>query len=292
MTTKRYLLALLITVISILGVMAQDEESEEELPVIPYFQSYAFNVPILDSWEDQSTDDIAQFYQPDAQATIRTNVIFNPDSIAGAEADLEAFLESDLPDPIYSEKVNLADGTWAVLVYQIDDATTASAMSRVDDGRTYVVSFIESNSDATIIMATIAHSEEAQDDPTPEIATAVATFTSTAPADLSDPETMILPSGEWTYQSADNVEAMGWIFGNDSYLAIADGDIDNLSELANAYNTTLLGFFVTPDNSGYLALGLIASLGTLAILLLSIWWRSQSLQKDLAVIQQLAEDDE
>ena len=292
MSITRYLLALLWVIISVFGVIAQDEDSEDDLPVIPYFQSYAFNVPILDGWDNQSTDDTAQFYLADAEVTIRTNVIFNSDSIAGAEADLEAFLETDLPDPIYSEKVNLSDGTWAVLVYQIDDDTTVSAMSRVDDGRTYVISFIESNPSATIIMATIAHGADDQNDPTPEIATAIETFTSTDPADLSDPEALILPSGEWTYQSADGVEAMGWIFGNDSYLAIVDGTIDNLPEIANAYNTTLLGFFVTPDNSGYLALGLVVSLGTVAILLFSILWRSQSLKKDLAVIEQLAEDDD
>jgi hypothetical protein len=292
MTYTRYWLAILWTFIAIFGVMAQDEATEEELPVIPYFQSYSFNVPVLDTWEDQSTDSIAQFHLADADVTIRTNVVFNSDSIDGAQADLADYLGAELPAPTYSEKVNLADGTWAVLVYDIDDETTISAMARVDDGRTYVVSLIESNPDAKIVMATIQHGEEDQDDPTPEIAIAVETFTSADPADLSDPQVITLPSGEWTYQSTDTVEALGWVFGNDSYLAIAEGTIDNLPDIANAYNTTLLGFFVTPDNSAYLALGIVAALGTLAILVISIWWRAKGLQKDLEVIDQLVNDND
>jgi len=199
-----------------------------------------------------------------------------------------------LDEPIYSDKVNLADGTWAVLVYQVDEDTTASAMARQNEGRTFVVSFIESNPDATIVMTTIAHSDDSDaNTPILEIANAVESFTSASADDLTDPEIITLPSGKWTLQTdSDTVSAMGWIFGNDSYLAVADGDIDNLPELANAYNTTLLGFFITPDNGFYLILGLTVSLGTLAILLLSIILRARGLEKDLAIIQQLAQDDD
>ena len=287
----RYLLALLWIILGVIGVLAQDEVTDSELPVIPYFQSYAFNTPVLEGWDSQSTDTIAQFYLPDAQATIRTNVVYETDSIVAAEADLTAFFEVELPEPVYSEKVNLADGTWAVLVYRLDDDTTASAMARVDGGRSYVVSFIEDNPDVEITMVTIAHGDDDQNDPTPEIAVALEALTDIDPADLDDPETMILSSGEWTRQTTDSLEAMGWVFGNDSYLAIVEGSIDNFSDIANAYNTALLGFFVTPDNTSYLILGLVVSLGTVALLLLSIWWRSRSLQQDLAVLQQLAEDD-
>jgi hypothetical protein len=292
MKTTRFLLALLWAMFTVFVGVAQDV-SEEELPVIPYFQSQTFNVPVLEDWENQSTDDIAQFYHADAQATIRTALVNVNDSIVGAQQDLEDFLGSELDEPIYSDKVNLADGTWVVLVYQVDDNTTASAMARQDEGRTFVVSFIESNPDSAVIMATIAHTDDSdEDNPTLEIVTAVESFTSISADDLTDTETITLPSGEWTIQTnGDDVTAMGWIFGNDSYLAVADGSIDDLPDLANAYNTTLLGFFITPDNGGYLMLGIVVSLGTLVILIFSIFWRARNLEKDLAVIQQLVADD-
>lgn len=294
MKTTRFLLALVWAVITVFGVIAHDGEEDEEEHVIPYFQSQTFNVPVLDGWENQSTSEIAQFYHADTQATVRTAIVNTGDSIVGAQQDLETFLGHEVDDPIYNDKVNLADGTWAVLVYQVDDTTTASAMARQNEGRTFVISFIESNPDAKVFMATIAHTDDSNaGDPTLEIATAVETFTTASVDDLTAPETMVLPSGEWTMQThSDDVSAMGWIFGNDSYLAVADGSIDNLTDLANAYNTTLLGFFITPDNGGYLILGLVASLGTLLILVFSIFWRARNLEKDLAVIQQLVQDDD
>jgi hypothetical protein len=292
MKITRFLFVVLWTVISIIGVIAQDEATEDELPVVPYFQSSAFNAPVLDGWENQSTDEVAQFYLADAQATIRTAVVNVNDSVVGAQQDLEAFLDTTLDAPMYSEKVNLADGTWAVLVYQVDEVTTASAMARQNEGRTFVVSFIESHPDAQVYMTTIAHNDESDaNNPILEMGTAVEAFTSVSANDLSDPETITLPSGEWTQQTNETVSVLGWIFGNDSYLALADGAIDDLPELANAYNTTLLGFFITPDNGFYLMLGLVVSLGTLAILLLSIILRARGLEKDLTVIQQLAQDD-
>jgi len=293
MKTTRFLFPLLWAILSIFGVNAQDV-AEEDLPVVPYFQSKMFNAPVLDGWENQSTENIAQFYLADAQATIRTAVVNNGDSAVGAKQDLETFLGTTLDEPIYSEKVNLADGTWVVLVYQVDENTTASAMARQNDGRSYVVSFIESNPNVSVYMATIAHTDDSdENNPILEIGTAIETFTSASIDDLSDPEIVILPTGEWTQQTnGDNVTGLGWIFGNDSYLAVADGAIDNLPELANAYNTTLLGFFITPDNGHYLILGLVISLGTLIILALSIILRARGLQKDLAVIQQLTQDDD
>lgn len=293
MKTTRFLFALCWAALSVFGVIAQ-EAAEEDLPVVPYFQSQMFNAPVLDGWENQSTEDIAQFYLADTQATIRTAVVNVGDSVDGAKQDLETFLGTTLDDPIYNDKVNLADGTWVVLVYQVDEDTTASAMARQNDGRTFVVTFIETNPDANVFMTTIAHTDDSDaNNPILEMATAVEAFTSVSVDDLSEPETIALPTGEWTLQTnEDSVTAVGWIFGNDSYLAVADGAIDNLPELANAYNTTLLGFFITPNNGYYLILGLVVSLGTLAILALSIVLRARGLQKDLAVIQQLANDDD
>ena len=47
--------------------------------------------------------------------------------------------------------------------------------------------------------------------------------------------------------------------------------------LADAYNRTLLGFFITPDNSRYLALGLAATFVILGLLVLgSLFWRERN----------------
>ena len=283
MRSTRFAVALLWAFLTAGSLLAQDAADA-------YFQSAAFNVPILEGWEDQSSETIAQFYHADAQAAIRTNVIRAADAVSGAEQDLQAWLESPVDAPIYQGKVNLADGTWAALVYQIDADTTASVMARQDEADTVVISFVEAHPAARIIMAVIARGDETQDDARAEIAAALEAFSLGSGDDLSEPQAAPLP-GEWLLQSSETVTAMSRVFGNDSYLAIAEGDADSLPELANAYHTSLLGFFVTPDNSNFLWLGLAAVFGILGILLFSFVWRERHLQKELAFIQELARDD-
>ena len=284
MRSTRFAVALLWAFLTAGSLLAQDAADA-------YFQSAAFNVPILEGWEDQSSETIAQFYHADAQAAIRTNVIRAADAVSGAEQDLQAWLESPVDAPIYQGKVNLADGTWAALVYQIDADTTASVMARQDEADTVVISFVEAHPAARIIMAVIARGDETQDDARAEIAAALEAFSLGSGDDLSEPQAAALPGGEWLLQSSETVTAMSRVFGNDSYLAIAEGDADSLPELANAYHTSLLGFFVTPDNSNFLWLGLAAVFGILGSLLFSFVWRERHLQKELAFIQELARDD-
>lgn len=283
--TTRLAAALLWAFLTTCSLLAQDE-------TVPYFQSPAFNAPILEGWEDQSSESIAQFYQPSAQATIRTRVIAADSAVTAAEQDLQAWLGSPVEAPIYQDKVNLADGTWTALVYPIDEDATASVMARANETDVIVISFVEDHPAARIIMATIAQADGAQDDAQTEMAAALKTFSIAGRADLSEPQTVTLPSGEWLLQAGETAVVMGRVFGNDSYLAIAEGDVDNLPELANAYHTSLLGFFVTPDNSDFLRLGLAALFGILGVLLFSFFWRGRNVQKELALVQELAREDD
>ena len=285
MQSTRLAVALLWTLLTAYSLLAQEA-------AVDYFQSAAFNAPILEGWEDQSSETIAQFYHADARAAIRTNVIRSADAVSGAEQDLQAWLGSPVEAPIYQDKVNLADGTWVALVYQIDADTTASVMARQDGTDTVIISFVEDHPAARIIMAVIARDDETQDDARAEIAAALEAFSLGSGDDLSEPQAVAAPGGEWLLQSSETVTAMGRVFGNDSYLAIAEGDVDSLLELANAYHTGVLGFFVTPDNSNFLWLGLAAVFGILGILLFSFVWRERHLQQELALIQELAREDE
>ena len=139
MNARIILVVLLVALVASGTVIANDSDK-----TVPYFQARGFNVPILDGWEDQSSAEFAQFYLSDAQATIRIAVAPVNDAISAAEQDLEDLLGTGISQPVYSDKVNLADGTWNVLVYDIDAATTASVMSRLHEARSVVISFVES----------------------------------------------------------------------------------------------------------------------------------------------------
>ena len=275
---------------ALLTVGAASAEDGEEAST-PYFQSRAFNVPILNGWEDQSADDIAQFHLAEAQATIRTATVSTGDAIAAAEADLAALTSLQAPQPTYRDKVNLADGTWNVLVYDLDKETTASVMARQAGARAVVISFVERDPAARTALLTLAQMDDSLEDATPEIAIAVEANAGIALSDLAQVERAILPSGEWVVYAGEGATAMGMVFGNDSYVALQEGAPGDLAALADAYNRTLLGFFITPDNSHYLALALAVVFVILGALLGSLYWRERNVRKDLALLEELARED-
>lgn len=276
------LLSLLAMLIIAGAVRAQDDQS-----AMPYIRTPAFNAPLLQGWENQSGDDFAQFHYPEAHATIRSALIEIDDPVAAAASDLRRAYGIEFGEPIYQNKVNLADGTWTVLIYEPDGAASASVMARRAGSQSVVISFVESDPEARILMLTIAQSGDARDDARTEIDLAMSLLASSNAADLAEATALSLPSGEWTEVVGDSFFAMGMVFGNDSYLALGEGETENLPTLADAYNRTVLGFFVTPDNSVYLALALTAVFAILALLILSFFWRSRNIQKDLELIESL-----
>ncbi len=280
-------LALLLLLLAA-SAFAQDEEQEE----VPYFQSPAFNAPIIIGWDDQSTAHIAQFEQAQSRAIIRTALVAESAPAAAAAADLAALLGAAAPPPVYSGKVNLADGTWHTLVYEIDAATTASVMARQAGDQAVVISFVESDPATRAVMLTLAQADDTAAEATAEIAVALETLAGASLSGLPAAGTVTLPSGDWlTYGDAE-LAAMGMVFGNDSYIALQTGagsDLAALQILADAWNRTVLGFFITPDNSPYLALGLAVTFVILGALIFSFYWRSRGLRQDLALLEELAQ---
>ena len=262
-----------------------------EIKTAAYFQSRSFNVPLLEGWEDQSREDVAQFQLAEAQATIRTAAVATGDAIAAVEAELAEMNFTQIPQPTYRDKVNLADGTWHVLVYDLDESTTASVMARRAGGRTVVISFVEREPAARTALLTLARADDAHDAGR-EIALAIDAIGGSLPSFLEQAKNITLPSGDWVVYAGDGAAAMGMVFGNDSYVALREGAPGDLSALADAWNRTLLGFFITPDNSRYLALGLAVVFAILGTLIGSLYWRERNLRKDLALLEQLAGEDE
>ena len=278
---------ILLALLSIGAVLAQDSEAAKAA----YFQSRAFNAPILEGWLDQSGDDYAQFQLAEAQATIRTAIVARDDVIDAVGAELSDAFEIEVGEPAYQDKVNLADGTWTVLVYDYDEVTTASVMARLADTGAVVISFVEQDPAARTALLTMARTDDSPEDAGREIAMAIAAVAEKAPSDLAQAERAMMPSGEWVIFAGEGLTAMGMVFGNDSYVALRQGKPGDLAALADAYNRTLLGFFMTPDNSQYLALGLAVVFVILGLLVGSLFWRERGIRKDLALLEALAEED-
>lgn len=279
--------SLLALVISGGSALAQADQEP-----LSYFRSDAFNAPLLEGWQDQSGDDFAQFHQAEAQATIRTAMVENEDPIAAAQAELKRAFGIAPGPPLYQDKVNLADGTWQVLLFEPDAVVSASVMARRAGARTVVISLVEADPGARALMLTIAQGGDPREDAVTEMAGALSLLAPASSVDWSGASALALPSGQWTKVAGDSWLALGMVFGNDSFIALGEGDASMLPALADAYNRTVLGFFITPDNSAYLALALVASLGILALLILSFVWRARLIQQDLQLIESLSQTDE
>lgn len=288
MMKHRHGVAILLCLL-LIGGSASGSDHEE---TVPYFRTGAFNAPILEGWANRSGADFAQFELTYAQATIRTALVAAGDGLAAAQAELGDLLGLDIGPPVYSDKVNLADGTWNALVFDIDEATTASAMARRSDRGFVVISFVERDPARRTALLTIAQADEAREGADPEIALAAMALAGSDLTGLSDPEVLDLASGTWRVFRQPELSAMGMVFGNDSFVALEAGEPGDLAALADAYNRALLGFFITPDNSRYLALGLTVAFVILGGLVMSFGWRARNQQRDLALIQQLAQADD
>ncbi|MCE2472490.1 MAG: hypothetical protein J4G18_11450 [Anaerolineae bacterium] len=269
------------------GASASDHDE-----TLPYYRMGAVNVPILEGWANQSSADFAQFELTEAQATIRTAFVSANNGIDAAQAELGEMLGMDIDGPVYSDKVNLADGTWNVLAFDIDEATTASSMARRSEAGFIVINFVERNPAARTVLVAITQADESRDVADPEIARMTEALAGVGLTQFSGVEVIDLASGTWRVFRHPELTAMGTVFGNESYVALQEGQPGDLATLADAYNRTLLGFFVTPDNSHYLALGLAVVFLILGTLVFSFSWRSRGIQRDLALIQQLAQSED
>ena len=287
--TRRNAIAATLLCLLLLGGGASGSDHED---TVPYYRSGAFNVPILQGWTNQSGADFAQFELAEAQAIIRTALVGAPDGLAAAQSELRDLLGLDIGQPVTSDKVNLADGTWNVLVFDADDATTASVMSRRADNGYVVITFVERDPAARTLLLAMTQADDTLADASPEIARAALTLAGIDMSDLAPAGLTTLPSGDWIIYSQERASAMGLVFGNESYVALQHGQPGDLAALADAWNRTLLGFFITPDNSRYLALGLAVVFTILGTLIFSFSWRARSMRQDMELIQRIALPDD
>lgn len=277
------------TILLCLLLIGGGASANGEQRTVPYYRSGAFNAPILGGWANESNANLAQFELAEAQATIRTSLVSAADGLAAARGELSDLLGLDINQPVYDEKVNLADGTWRVLVFDLDEATTASVMTRRNETDFAVITFVERNPAARTAMLAITQADDSWDEADPEIALAAEALAGIGLEQLDSAEVTDMPSGSWRVFRQPALTVMGMVFGNESYVALQEGEAGELAALADAWNRTLLGFFITPDNSLYLALGLAVTFAILGTLVLGHFWRLRSLEKDLTLLNELGE---
>jgi len=297
---------LVILLLSAFSIDAHDGiEGEHDHDTIPYLRSNTgFNVPIPGGlWENQSTRDVALFVNESLEATIHVTAVRTLNDEEAIAQVLATFVDGALPEPTVNERIGLGSGTWTQQLFQIGD-TSISTLALVRSDRTFVISFIEMSADydAYQLAVRLPLTEAAEDEAADAAAEAQPGITlalqqlfgedfDTEPATTT---TLALLSGAWAlngYDTADSLKVLGFPFRDIVYTTIITGQDQAGLELADSFNTVFLGFFITPDNSRFLILGLAASGIILAALLASLWIRHRNVEKDLQLIEELTQDD-
>lgn len=283
--------------------LAQDDDPDEpaerdELPVIPYYTSSnegrRFNIPIPDGWNAVSTDtSYARLVMADTDVEILA-IAVEAETVEAALADGLSQIDGSLAtESIVTGTIRLDGLEWIKNIYRLENGGTLNLFAQERNGVFFLL--MQVNPNPAVDFFTVALAAEGDAVPVEINNTLVQIYpdftgeaTSEAPVELSN--------GTWTRSeyTSDDETVLTTLhqerFGT-TYVVIENGDGETLDSVNKAFFTVLFGFFVTPQNDNYLTLGVIAVVGLLALMVGSMVARNQSLNNDLALIQQLQEDE-
>ncbi len=291
------LLFVLLALWVLVPVASAQEETETEGETIPYFQTGIMNVPVPQTgWVDQSEGDVAIFVHEDLSATIRVQPV--EETLLVDEAillTLNPLLDEELPEPVFEGRVALNTGNWYQQHYEIGD-TSITGVSTLRGDRTFVILFWEDDPNyqvAHYIQRTPLTEESSEPDFPAAIDAAEVVLAGEDFAQEPDTtEELRLVSGDWSllmYPTGEQLYAVE--DGSVTYATLVTGEAVDSAQLADGFFTVFEGFFTTPDNSEYLLLGLLFFAIAMGGLLVSFWLRYRGARKDMAVVEQLAEEE-
>ncbi|MEO1166572.1 MAG: hypothetical protein AAFV98_22535, partial [Chloroflexota bacterium] len=239
--------------------------------------------------------------ESDAQIYVRVvDTINSIEAIDAAIADLGLTLEVTEPD--VEGRIGRLDGTWFYRIFR-DGTTSITAYALLQSDENYVVLFAEESPDYDAVHFPVRNTVS---DPTPDDVPVIINEASqntlqalidetydTEPLSTRNPAEDNILWVEATYP--DDITTVSYLFApqgeNIVYITLVEGDATDAAILSDAFDSVFLGFVITPNNIEYLYLGLGISATIMLVLIASIWLRFQNARKDLALVEQLAEDE-
>ncbi len=291
-----WLICLLMLAI-VMPIHAQEEtedEAETTLPPIPYFvaenSARKFNLPLPFDWQNVSTDpNIAHFTHPDGLGDIYALPVDNVDAQVAAETAIQQIIGAEITlTPRYSGKFQLDGNDWGKYAFASENGTF-TAFTQTRDEAVYVVFYHYPQTDREFyFMAQNVVDENAQG----SVLEALRTIYPELPDVATSESTVTLSNGDWTRQTYTvgdaSITTLWQERGGVVYITVENGDGAVVDAVNKALFTSLFGFFVTPQNLGYLWLGLVVTFGILGVFIVSLWARHRSLTRDEALVRELA----
>lgn len=249
-----------------------------------YFNSVTrFGMILPLEWQNQSEGAVTHFNNGVSDIYVLQSV--TTDIQAGIREALERINPAYVTEPAKTSIVNLPNGEWTQEIFLAPDGTTISAFGQVYDNRTFILTFTHNLPD-TDTYAVIVESADVQ----AGIVDAIQRFIE--PTISGDPtETRQISDGqvENRYELGDGqvLLAQGQVRGDFTYVILERGPADQVTTISNAFFSVLLSFYVTPNTTDYLLLGLgvVAAVTLLFIAYLVV--RYNNLRQDLKTLEQL-----
>lgn len=291
-----WLICLLLLMLA-MPIHAQEDTEDTtptKLPPIPYFvaenSARKFNLPLPFDWQNASTDpNIAHFIHPDGLGDIYALPVDNMDAQTAAQTAITQILGAQTAlTARYSGQFQLDGNNWGKYAF-ISPNGAFTAFTQTRDEAVYVVFYhypktdrefyfmaqnvVDENAQGAVLDALRVIYPELSDTP---IATSIVT----------------LSNGDWTRQTYaigdDEITTLWQERGGVAYITVENGDGSVVDAVNKALFTSLFGFFVTPQNTAYLWLGVIVTFGILGVFIVSLFARHRSLSRDEALVAELA----
>lgn len=292
MRYTRSLAAVLLAVMLLpFAARAQEETDAEPIPLAFYTHPTArYNILLPEGWENRSTAARAHLINQAIGAEVYA---VHTADVAPISGTLEALrgLFPDLPEPTLStHTVTLDTGLWLMSAYTLPDGRALTAYTQVNmvDETAYTIAYVSTAGVYPLSIPTDAG------DIASASGQAASGFTAPDAAPLST-ETIALTNGtSWTqtrYPAADDSTITVWARPATSaayYALVQQGD--TVAPGNTLMYAVLQDFFVTPETTQYLTIGLIAVAAVVLLFALSVIVRYRNLAQERRTLETLANE--
>jgi hypothetical protein len=276
MPPSHKLLTLLALLSLLLALPVSAQEATEETPAFVFYNSPndRFHVLIPPGWEDRSTDLYAHFVNGTEQ--IYTVPARTENTSEGMNSALKTIGVSS--EPIAESEVRLANGTWSQKLYTLEDGRAVTSFGQSFEGMTYTVAYL-SETGARPLIAT---GEDLQANLVAALSLVGAQPTADSASETDNGWTQSAAEGEMSYTVFTRSS------GSSTFVFVQPTDTAEPPEVF--FYTLLLDFFVTPETTDYMALGL-AAIGIIMLVILgTMWLRWRNLRQDMRTLDQLGNE--
>jgi len=295
MNTPLLRLSLTLFILIALSVGISAQEDGEELPIIPYVSTSGaieqFNIPVPNGWRNVGTSDLPHLVTSDVEAGIYVVAVGSDELEPGVQTAIEQVIPDFDAEPRSVGELNMDGNIWTQTVYDLDDDTDVTAFSLLRDSVVYSLLYVNEEPSNFYMVATRPEEGGVEAGITEALGNLYPSFAG-EPISTTEVE---LSNGTWLRQDYEEingqpVSVLGQLRGNTTFVVVEQGEANKIERVNKAYYTVLFGFFVTPESTSYLYMGLATVFGFAGFLILSMVLRYRNAVKDTELIRQLAQE--